>query len=112
MKKRFYTLFIICTSVIASMAETKTVTSPDGRLCVDINCHDGIVTYNACYDGKEMLRPSRLGIKTEMGDYTKDLKLERSFTGTVSSDYTMRGTKKAGNKYENIYRKCAYRRKY
>ena len=100
MKKRFYTLFIMCASVIMSMAETKTVTSPDGRLCVDINCHDGIVTYNACYDGKEMLRPSRLGINTEMGDYTKGLKMERSFTGTVSSNYTMRGTKKAGNKYE------------
>jgi len=99
MKKRLHTLLLICAFSCIATAETKNITSPDGRLCVDINCHNGTLTYNACYDGKEMLCTSRLGINTEMGDYTKNLTLKDCRTNIIDTTYSMRGTKASGNHY-------------
>ena len=99
-KKIQLLLSLICATATIGMAETKTVTSPDGKLCVDINCHDGILTYNVCYDGKEMMQNSRLGLNTEMGDYTKALTIKSHRESAIDYTYTMRGTKARGNNYK------------
>ena len=99
MIKKLYSLFILGGMVLTANAETTTVTSPDGKLCVDINLHDGLLTYDVCYNGKDMLRTSRLGVKTEMGDYTQGLTLTAVRTSDINETYTMRGTKAGGNHY-------------
>ena len=51
-----------------AMAETHSICSPDGKLTVSIDDANNQLTYSVNYEGKEMLCPSLLGIKTEMGD--------------------------------------------
>ena len=100
MTKKFHSLFLMaCASVLTCMAETTTVTSPDGKLCIDINCHNGKLTYDVCYDGKDFLKSSQLGVKTDMGDYTCGLKQKECRMSTIDETYTMRGTKASSNHY-------------
>ncbi len=100
MRKRIQSLFLMLAMAgISASAETTTVTSPDGRLCVDINCHGGLLTYDVCYDGRDMMQTSRLGVVTDMGDYTQGLTQHDVRTAEIDETYTMRGTKASGNHY-------------
>lgn len=47
-----------------------------------------------------MLTSSALGLKTSIGDLTRDLKIQDTKQGFTAEEYQMRGTKAAGNKYE------------
>ena len=78
---------------IVADAETKKVSSPDGKLIVTLETDGGKLTYQAAYEGKEMLKKSALGLKTDMGDYSKNLKLEKVSDGKKQEQYTMRGSK-------------------
>ncbi len=98
MKKALYTLLLLCAHE-ACMAETKEITSPDGRLLVTIEHTDGKLTYAVKYDGKEMIKPSALGIKTDIGDYSCNLNMLASRDSKADYDYTMRGTKASSNHY-------------
>ncbi len=99
MKKSIYTLLILigCTSAIA---ETRSISSPDGKLTVYIDDASGQLTYSVKYENKEMLHPSLLGLRAEMGDYTRDIQLTGSKERKVSYTYSMTGTKASGNNYE------------
>ena len=93
MKKFFFLIAATCMAMMAN-AETQKVTSPDGKLVVTIDLdNDGELTYQATYDGKEMLTKSALGLKTDMGDYTEHLKLINTKEGKREGQYTMRGSK-------------------
>ena len=66
-------------------AADKTITSPDGKVQVVVSDSAGLLTYSVGYDGKEMLKPSRLGLTADFGDLT---------TGSASSTpRTMTSTK-------------------
>ena len=48
-----------------------------------------------------MLLPSALGLKTSIGDFTKELSIINSQMSTVSNAYTMRGTKASKGDYQD-----------
>lgn len=77
----------------ATLAETVTATSPDGLLKVDVTDQDGSLTYSISYDGKPMLVDSRLGINTNIADYSSQLNLKSHSITPVTKQYEMRGTK-------------------
>ena len=60
----------------------------------------GRLSYTASLDGKQMLAPSALGLKTSLGDLTKELTIINSQLSIVNSNYQMRGTKASTAKYE------------
>lgn len=74
-------------------AEERTVSSPDGKLVVVVNDDGGRANYTVTYDGQPILRTSRLGLKTNIGDFTTGLKLTAAKTGKVDKRYTMTRTK-------------------
>ncbi|MDO4931956.1 MAG: glycoside hydrolase family 97 catalytic domain-containing protein [Prevotellaceae bacterium] len=84
----------------ATKANTYNIGSPDGKLLVSIDDSNGKLFYTVNYEGKEMLKPSQLGLKTDMGDYTQDLKVTNSKEEKVSYSYTMTGTKASNKTYE------------
>lgn len=86
-------------SSAVSRDSKKCVVSPDGRLCVDIENVDGKVTYCVKYDGKTMLEPSAMGLKTDMGDFTQGLSLVDYKEKKIDTVYKMRGTKASSNHY-------------
>ena len=74
MRKLFLLAVIITSSVLAWAGDVK-VSSPNGRLVVNVNCEAGRVYYNAILDGQQVLLPSALGLKTSVGDFTKELSI-------------------------------------
>jgi hypothetical protein len=99
LKKLIMTVMTLMMTVVA-LAEDVKVTSPDGRLVVNVSCNGGRAAYTAYYDGQQMLLPSALGLKTSIGDLTRDLKTVKSQLSTVNSPYTMRGTKASKADYK------------
>src|SRR5574344_1648512 len=61
---------------IGALADETMVTSPDGKLKVNVTDEQGKVSYAVTYDGKNMLMPSALGLNTNIGDYTSGLTLK------------------------------------
>lgn len=103
-KKDLYTLLLLGGLLNIGnqsiMAEAHRVTSPNGMLTVDINDESGQLRYSVTYDGKELLCPSLLGLNTDIGDYTKSLKITGIKERKVAYSYTMRGTKASSRQYE------------
>lgn len=91
--------FLTALGVLASLganANNYEVSSPDGKLSVDITCEGGKAAYSVLYDGKQMLAPSALGLVANYGDFSQGLSM-----GTLKTDgvkrltYQMSRTKKS-----------------
>ena len=75
------------------------VLSPDEHLSVNIDVKDGLALYDIKYDGEEMLSPSRLGLKSNIGDFSEGLSLVKHELGKVSKEYDMTRTKASHSVY-------------
>ena len=93
MTKKLFSLCVLFMSALTAIAQAVSVSSPNGKLKVDITCQNGQAAYTVSYDGKTMMTPSALGLKTDIGDYTKGLKLTDSQQNSVDKTYTMTRTK-------------------
>lgn len=98
--KRFFVASLSLLVSLISYADVMGVLSPDGRLKVSINTDGGLLTYDVTYDGKQMLQPSRLGLLTDMGDYTQNLTIKETKTRWVDEQYTMSRTKASSSHYQ------------
>ena len=58
------------------------VTTDEGRVC-----------YSVEYDGQEVLKPSRLGLRTNVGDFTEGLTLKETKNERIEKQYDMTRTK-------------------
>ena len=76
MKTNLLWLLLLCPLVV--LAESRTVSSPDGKMVVEVKVENGKATYGIKYDGVEMLKASKLGLETSIGDYTKHLTFVKS----------------------------------
>ena len=92
-------LFYLFTFLPISAEDVK-VSSPDGRLVVNVSCEGGRLYYDATLDGLRMLEKSALGLKTSIGDFTRELSTVNCKLSTVNSSYTMRGTKASSHAYK------------
>ena len=100
-KLRNLFLLVALFATLAAFADDKTVSSPDGRLKVTIACQDGRATYSVSYDGVEVLKPSRLGLRTNLGDFTQKLTmLDKVRQMPVDRRYQMRQSKDADIHYK------------
>lgn len=85
----------IISLVVASLclgnliAQDVTVKGPDARLQLTVSTQDGgNVCYSIDYNGKPMLEKSPLGMNTNIGDFTKGLKLLGHSTKQIDTTYT------------------------
>ncbi len=76
------------------------VSSPDGRLSVELNMNEGKPTYNVFYDAKPMLLASPLGIETNEGDFSIGLKQKSITSGRRAEKYTLKKGKCLEVNYE------------
>ena len=93
MKKQLFITSLCLLSFMGLMAQTVNVSSPDGKLQVSIVCEKGHASYSVNYDGKSMVTPSALGLKADIGDFTKGLTLKDSKESRVDRSYAMTRTK-------------------
>ena len=99
MKRRFI-LFTLLTSSVLAWAGDVSVSSPSDKLKVTVSDAGGRLYYTVTRDGQDMLLPSALGLKTSVGDFTRDLSIVDSKTGAVDETYQMRGTKASSAAYK------------
>ena len=86
---------------LLSASAVNAQTSPDGKLQVNVTCADGKPVYTVTYNGKPCMKPSPLGLNTNIGDFTKDLSLSNySAVEPVKTDYTLYNIKRKNNHYE------------
>ena len=97
MRKLF--LSILMTSSVLAWAGDVVVSSPDGQLQVTVNNAGGRLFYSATLGGQTVMEPSALGLKTSIGDFTRDLSLLDNQQESVENHYTMRGTKASKGDY-------------
>ena len=93
-------LSILLTSSVLAWAGDVSVSSPNNQLQVTVSDAGGRLHYTATLDGKQMLLPSALGLKTSIGDLTRDLVINNSELKTKNYDYNMRGTKASAANYQ------------
>ena len=84
---------LLALTSIAVFAETKRVCSPDRKMQVSVIAENGTLKYQVEYGGKEMIAPSSLGLKTDMGDYTRNLTPVKWNESKIDETYTMTRTK-------------------
>lgn len=92
MKKEML-LGALLAAALAAPAMEKTVKSPDGNLVVTVNDEGGNLTYAVSLGGKQMLLPSRLGLRTNFGDLTSGLTIKDSKDYPIEKHYDMTRTK-------------------
>ena len=91
-----------------SMAEEKSLTSPDGQMTVNINDDGGVPTYRVTYSGSEFITSSPLGLMTNMGDYSKNMSLSSFDMSTVKDSYDLRIIKQSHVDYEANQAVCSF----
>ncbi|MBQ0074010.1 MAG: glycoside hydrolase family 97 catalytic domain-containing protein [Prevotella sp.] len=96
MKKQF----CLATLAVALSVNAQTLSSPDGQLSVTVGCDNGIANYMVVLGNDTVVRKSPLGIKTNMGDFSKGMKLTGSTQPqSVSESYTLPNAKKQNISY-------------
>ena len=95
-------LFLAATSLTASAAPLSeaTVTSPDGKLAVTMIQRFGHLSYSVKYDGQTALRPSQLGLVTNVSDLATGLTMVSQKDSTICTDYTLTRSKQSQVHYE------------
>jgi hypothetical protein len=98
--RKLFLLSIIMASSVLAWAGDVSVSSPNGSLQVTISDAGGRLYYAATLDGQEVLLPSALGLKTSLGDLTRNLSIKDTKTGAIDETYQMRGTKASSASYK------------
>ncbi len=78
MKRITFLTFLLCLAIDFVNAIEKQIISPDGRLLVIVSDSAGVPTYRISYDGILFLKPSPLGLKTNIDDFSLGLTLNEN----------------------------------
>ena len=100
MKNLSLTIMMILLSGIMAMAETKTVSSPDGKLVVTIDSENGKAFYSVKYNNKQMIERSQLGVVANIADFTNGLTLVKTDEKSIDETYTLRTAKTSKVHYQ------------
>jgi len=61
----FFSLAAILSLWAVTISAAENVSSPDGKIVFTFDCADGSPVYSVTYDGKQVVAPSALGLKTD-----------------------------------------------
>lgn len=87
-------LLIFCVSGTAtplSAAKPVVVTSPDGKVKAELNTDGGVLRYRVVVDGKQVLAPSRMGIRANGVELGQDVALGTPKLNEVNEQYKFFG---------------------
>ncbi len=91
---------MVSMALCASMASAFNITSPDGKLDVNIDLDSkGYPYYTVTLDGKKMLRESPLGFSSNIGSYDRAATMTPGDVKMVEDNYTLDRIKKSSVDY-------------
>lgn len=91
--KRTILFAVTLMTVMSSVAAEKIIYSPDKNLSVTVSDTGGKASYWVNLNGKQMLRQSAIGLKTNISDLTKGLTMTVKSEESVTTRYKMTRTK-------------------
>lgn len=94
--KSLYCFLLLSFFVTNAQAQQGVVTSPDGKLIVNLAVNNGTPTYSVSYKGKLFLEPSPIGLKTNIGDFSTGLELkEKQAQNKIDETYELPNIKQS-----------------
>ncbi|MCF2219423.1 glycoside hydrolase family 97 protein [Chryseobacterium sp. PS-8] len=84
---------------ISGFAQVAEISSPDGKLKLNVFAENGKALYNISFQGKIMLEKSPLGLITNESDFSENLKFADSKKDKISKNYTNEKIKKSQVSY-------------
>ena len=78
---------ILCFLFLNSVAQDVIISSPDKLLNLSVRVQDGKPVYSVAYKGKTMLEDSPLGLTTNEGDFTSQMKYVGKEESKVEKSY-------------------------
>ena len=100
MKNRLIVIGLLGLSTLTMVAQPVDVTGPDGKLKLTVSCENGEASYTITYEDKRMLETSPLGMNTNIGDFSKGLKLVKHETSEIDRVYTQTRIKTSSVHYQ------------
>ena len=100
MKNLFLTIMLALLPGVMATAETKTVSSPDGKLVVTIDSENGKAFYSVKYNNKQMIERSQLGVDANIADFTNGLTLVKTDEKRIDETYSLRTAKTSKVHYQ------------
>ncbi len=86
---------ILLLGAICAQANNYTVTSPNGKLVMNVKCEGGKASYTVDLNGKQMLTASALGLVANYGDFSQGLTMGALKGAPKHLTYVMDHTKKS-----------------
>lgn len=106
----FILICLWCVISVESYSQNMiTVSSPDAHLKVNVSVENGKPVYSVIYKEKVMLENSPLGLVTNEGDFSSNVKFVESETGKIEKEYTQDKIKRSDNKYNANTLKCTFK---
>ena len=103
--KKIILSFLACLAVTAQAAE---IAGPDGRLKVNVDISGGIPSYSVTYDGKTFIGNSPLGFTSNIGDYSKAVRMNASPVKAIEEQYDLATIKKSHVDYRANEMRCTF----
>ena len=88
-------LALALTLPLVSLANDQIIQSPDGTVAVTVSDEGGSPQYSVSLNGKQVLQPSPLGLKTNFIDLTQELTMTTCDVQTVEDEYILHTTKQS-----------------
>ena len=107
-KFRWWLALSLLSCTVGMQAQRVEQAGPDGKLNLTVSCEDGWATYSIIYNGKQMLKDSPLGMNTNIGDFSKGLKLVGQETDKVDVTYTQSRIKASEIHYQAHELTCSF----
>ena len=86
---------ILLLGAVCAQANNYTVTSPNGKLVMNVKCEGGKASYTVDLNGKQMLTASALGLVANYGDFSQGLTMGTLKGAPKLLTYVMDHTKKS-----------------
>ena len=86
---------ILLLGAVCAQANNYTVTSPNGKLVMNVKCEGGKASYTVDLNGKQMLAASALGLVANHGDFSQGLTMGALKGAPKHLTYVMEHTKKS-----------------
>ena len=97
--KRTLLALSLCLLALTVSGKEVTIKSPDGKMVITIEDEQGLLSYHVSYQGQTMLKSSALGLKTDIGDFTRGLTFKDMKESNIDKTYTMTRTKASSAHY-------------
>jgi len=101
-------LIILNAGFNSGFAQEAVVNSPNEAVKLEVYLESGKPSYSVFYNDEVVLEKSRLGLKTNISDYSEALKFEGSETNSIEKNYESKKLKKSEINYKAQELTCTF----